>query len=104
MFEFWPIYVIVVILGVLCGLFWSFIVVARAHDRNAFQHLLSELDDEHHEDSENQHTDINNHSDSSNYENQHTDINDHSDHSDSHYEDVHSDAHQHSDDAGSPHK
>ena len=85
MFEFWPIYVIVVILGVLCGLFWSFIVVARAHDRNAFQHLLSELDDEHHEDSENQHTDIN-------------------DHSDSHYEDVHSDAHQHSDDAGSPHK
>ena len=84
-FEFWPIYVIAVILGVLCGLFWSFIVVARAHDRNAFQHLLSELDDEHHEDSENQHTDIN-------------------DHSDSHYEDVHSDAHQHSDDAGSPHK
>ena len=85
MFEFWPIYVIVVIIVVLCGLFWSFIVVARAHDRNAFQHLLSELDDEHHEDSENQHTDIN-------------------DHSDSHYEDVHSDAHQHSDDAGSPHK
>ena len=85
MFEFWPIYVIAVILGVLCGLFWSFIVVAREHDRNAFQHLLSELDDEHHEDSENQHTDIN-------------------DHSDSHYEDVHSDAHQHSDDAGSPHK
>ena len=85
MFEFWPIYVIAVILGVLCGLFWSFIVVARAHDRNAFQYLLSELDDEHHEDSENQHTDIN-------------------DHSDSHYEDVHSDAHQHSDDAGSPHK
>ncbi len=85
MFEFWSIYLIAVILGVSCGLFWSFIVVARDHDRNAFQYLLSELDDEHHEDSENQHTDINNHSDSN-------------------YEDVHSNGHQHSDDAGSPHK
>lgn len=52
MFEFWSIYLIAVILGVLCGFFWSFIVIGAAHDRNAFEHLLSELDDEHHESEE----------------------------------------------------
>lgn len=31
MFEFWPIYLIAVIFGVLCGLFWSFIIIDRAH-------------------------------------------------------------------------
>lgn len=52
MFEFWPIYLITVILGVSCGFFWSCIVIARVHDRNAVEHLLSELDDEHHESEE----------------------------------------------------
>lgn len=45
-FEFWPIYLITVILGVSCGFFWSFIIIAAAHDRNAVEHLLSELDEE----------------------------------------------------------
>ena len=45
-FEFWPIYLIAVILGVLCGFFWSLFIIDRAHDRDDVKHLLSELDDE----------------------------------------------------------
>ena len=52
MFEFWSIYLIAVILGVLCGFFWSLFIIAGVHDRNAVEHLLSELDDEHHESEE----------------------------------------------------
>lgn len=33
MFEFWPIYLVTVTLGVLCGFFWSLIIIARAYDR-----------------------------------------------------------------------
>ena len=46
MFEFWPIYLIAVILGIMYGLFWSLFTIARAHDRDDVKHLLSELDDE----------------------------------------------------------
>jgi len=52
MFEFWPIYLIAVILGILYGLFWSLFTIARTHDRDDVKHLLSELDDEHHESEE----------------------------------------------------
>lgn len=52
MFEFWTIYLIAVILGIMYGLFWSLFTIARAHDRDDVKHLLSEMDDEHHESEE----------------------------------------------------